>query len=57
MSLVLQEIEEEDAQWEESRKKKAKKEEPSSAQATVTPDKTEEPHSKPTKSNAPAGFY
>jgi len=55
---VLQEIEEEDAAWEESRKRNPKQEESSSStsQTANMPAKPEEP-SKPTKSKGPTGFY
>ncbi|TVY71489.1 hypothetical protein LSUE1_G007025 [Lachnellula suecica] len=57
---VLKEIEEEDAAWEESQKQKSLKKDKSTStstsQTTNMTEKTEEP-SKPTKSNAPVGFY
>jgi hypothetical protein len=56
---VLQEIEEEDAAWEESRKRKPKQEESisSTPQPANKPEKSEEQPSKSTKGNGPAGFY
>ncbi|TVY17120.1 hypothetical protein LARI1_G004906 [Lachnellula arida] len=58
---VLQEIEEEDAAWEESRKRTPKQEESttstlSALQPANIPAKPEEP-SKPTNSKGPTGFY
>ena len=57
MIPVLQEIEEEDAAWEESRKRKPKQEESisSTSQPANTPERLED--SKPTKGNGPVGFY
>ncbi|TVY47550.1 hypothetical protein LOCC1_G002573 [Lachnellula occidentalis] len=55
---VLQEIEEEDAAWEESRKRNSKQEESisSTSQPANISAKAEEPP-KPTKSKGPTGFY
>ncbi|TVY43350.1 hypothetical protein LSUB1_G002515 [Lachnellula subtilissima] len=55
---VLQEIEEEDAAWIESRKRNPRQEEsiPPTSQAANIPAKPEEPP-KPTKSKGPTGFY
>jgi len=55
---VLQEIEEENATWTESRERNPKHEEstPLISQAANLPAKPEEPP-KPTKSKGPTGFY